>query len=53
MDLIGLDNSSIIRPKRFSRNLGRLLIDIDPIRARLIEFITQIINTLDRDKLLD
>ena len=53
MDLIGLNNNSIIRLERFLKNLKGLPINIDPIKARLIEFITQTINILNRDRLLD
>ena len=39
MDLIGLNNNSIIRLKGFLRNLEELLIDIGLTRVRLIEFV--------------
>jgi hypothetical protein len=50
---MGLDNSNIIRLERFLKNLGRLLMDIDLIRARLIEFVTRITDVLGGGKLLD
>ena len=34
-----LGNNSIIKPKEFLKNLKELLIDIDLIRVRPIEFI--------------
>ena len=53
IDLIGLDNNSITRPGRFLKNLGRSPTGINPTRAKLIEFITRITDTLDRGKSLD
>ena len=53
MDLIDLNNSNTIRLKRFLKNLEELLTNIDSIRVRLIEFITQTINILNRDRLLN
>ena len=53
MDLIGLSNNSIIRLRRFLKNLKGLLTNIDLIEVKLIEFITQTINILDGGKLLN
>jgi hypothetical protein len=40
MDLISYNNSNIIKPEEFLKNLRELLISINLIKAKLIEFIT-------------
>jgi hypothetical protein len=50
MDLINLNNSNIIRLRRFLKNLKRLLISIGLIKAKYIEFYTRTINILNRSK---
>jgi len=50
MDLINLNNSSIIRLRRFLKNLEKLLISIDLIKAKYIEFYIKIINILNKSK---
>jgi hypothetical protein len=49
-DLIVLNNNSIIKPKRFLKNLKELLISIDLIKVRYIESFIRTINELNRSK---
>jgi hypothetical protein len=50
MDLIDLNNGSIIKLKEFLKNLRKSLISINLIRARYIKFFTKTINILNRSK---
>jgi hypothetical protein len=50
MDLINLNSNSTIRLRRFLKNLEKLLISIDLIKAKLIEFYIKTINILNRSK---
>jgi hypothetical protein len=49
-DLIDFNNSNIIKLKEFLKNLEKLLISIDLIRVKYIEFFTKTINILNRSK---
>ena len=48
-----LSNNNIIRLRKSLKDLEELLISIDLIRAKLIEFITWTINILDKSRSLD
>jgi hypothetical protein len=50
MNLINFNNSSTIRLKRFFKNLERLLISTNLIKAKYIEFYIKTINALNRSK---
>jgi hypothetical protein len=50
MDLISCNSSNTIKLKRFLKNLKGLLIGINLIKAKYIEFYTRTINALNRSK---
>jgi hypothetical protein len=50
MNLINLNNSNIIKLRRFLRNLKKSLISINLIKTKYIEFYIRTINILNRNK---